>query len=559
MRKTKVAIYIRVSTHHQIDKDSLPMQRKDLIAYAKLILNTDNFEIFEDAGYSGKNTFRPGLQSMLAKIRANEFTHVLVWKIDRISRNLLDFANMYKELKDYGVTFVSKNEQFDTSTAIGEAMLKIILVFAELERNMTAERVTATMISRATNGLWNGGRVPFGYNYDYKTKQFSINKKESETVLLIHNLYEKFGSLVQITKYLNDKGYRTRANLEWSPTSLSIILKSIFYCGDYQYNMRKSGCRQNKKDPSAWVIIKNHHQKIISKDQKQRVINKLNQNLRTSKNKLYNSKRNTHIFKGLIRCGVCGFFYTSTSYFHKKDKHKYSRYFCPSSRHSAKRCNNISVTDSTIGDFVLNYISNILNAKKEIQNISSLLDLQKQLLKGTTFSYIKNINEDDLNEIFLLISKKSKNKNLLFDLTTSKSSIRKRINSLQKKREKETRALKRLTQLYLYDDNSISESNFINQKEKILESIEEIDIELNSEQINNTISDKDFIKQASNFIVTKNLSSKHFISYNRLAISVDKEIIKNFIESLIDQITVKDGKVKSITFKNGLSQSFNFK
>lgn len=157
--KARVAIYVRVSTLYQVDKDSLPMQKKDLIAYASLILNTDDYVIFEDAGYSGKNTDRPKFQEMMSQIRQGVFTHLLVWKIDRISRNLLDFASMYNELKELGVIFVSKNEQFDTSTAMGEAMLKIILVFAELERNMTSERVTATMISRANNGLWNGGHI----------------------------------------------------------------------------------------------------------------------------------------------------------------------------------------------------------------------------------------------------------------------------------------------------------------------------------------------------------------------------------------------------------------
>lgn len=142
--RTKVAIYIRVSTSFQVDKDSLPMQRSDLVSYAKLILDTENYEIFEDAGYSGKNTDRPAYQEMMSRVRNGEFTHILVWKIDRISRNLLDFANMYQELKDLNVTFVSKSEQFQTNTAMGEAMLKIILVFAELERNMTSERVTAS-------------------------------------------------------------------------------------------------------------------------------------------------------------------------------------------------------------------------------------------------------------------------------------------------------------------------------------------------------------------------------------------------------------------------------
>lgn len=104
----KVAIYIRVSTHWQVDKESLPVQRQDLISYCKLILNTDNYVIFEDPGYSAKNTDRPDFQRMMARVRTGEFTHILVWKIDRISRNLLDFAAMYQELKELGVTFVSK-------------------------------------------------------------------------------------------------------------------------------------------------------------------------------------------------------------------------------------------------------------------------------------------------------------------------------------------------------------------------------------------------------------------------------------------------------------------
>lgn len=140
----KAALYVRVSTNYQVDRDSLPMQRQDLINYTKLMFGIDDYVIFEDAGYSGKNTDRPEFQNMMRRIRTGEFTHLLCWKIDRISRNLLDFAAMYQELKDLNVTFVSKNEQFDTSTAIGEAMLKIILVFAELERNMTSERVTAS-------------------------------------------------------------------------------------------------------------------------------------------------------------------------------------------------------------------------------------------------------------------------------------------------------------------------------------------------------------------------------------------------------------------------------
>lgn len=129
----KAALYVRVSTKYQVDKDSLPFQRKKLKEYCKM-LDINKYEIFEDDGYSAKKTERPRFQDMMNHIRAGEFTHLIVWKVDRISRNLLDFSTMYKELKDHRVTFISMNEQFDTSTAIGEAMLKIILIFAECQQ-----------------------------------------------------------------------------------------------------------------------------------------------------------------------------------------------------------------------------------------------------------------------------------------------------------------------------------------------------------------------------------------------------------------------------------------
>ena len=216
----KAALYVRVSTNYQVDRDSLPMQRQDLITYAKLMFGIEDYVIFEDAGYSGKNTERPEFQHMMKRIRNGEFTHLLCWKIDRVSRNLLDFAAMYQELKDLNVTFVSKNEQFDTSTAIGEAMLKIILVFAELERNMTSERVTATMLSRAQNGLWNGGKVPYGYSYDKESKSFSADLEESVIVHKIFDIYTEHHSIVTVARTLNEDGYTTRANNTWSPVSI---------------------------------------------------------------------------------------------------------------------------------------------------------------------------------------------------------------------------------------------------------------------------------------------------------------------------------------------------
>ena len=240
MQKMKAALYIRVSTTHQVDKDSLPFQRSELINYAKYALNIDEYEIFEDAGYSGKNTDRPKYQEMMNRVKKGEFTHLLVWKIDRISRNLLDFCAMYDEIKGYGVTFVSKNEQFDTSSAMGEAMLKIILVFAELERKLTAERVYSIMLSRAEKGLWNGANVPLGYKYD-KIKKFPVpDAEESKTITLIFNKYLDEKSAIHVMKYLNDENIITKRGGKWTSKTVTDIIRNPFYKGTYRYNYRES-------------------------------------------------------------------------------------------------------------------------------------------------------------------------------------------------------------------------------------------------------------------------------------------------------------------------------
>ncbi|MCC8066386.1 MAG: recombinase family protein, partial [Clostridiales bacterium] len=312
-RIIKVAIYIRVSTTYQIDKDSLPMQRKDLIAYCTLILGTENYEIFEDAGYSGKNTDRPAFQEMMQRIRNGEFTHVLVWKIDRISRNLLDFAEMYEELQALRVTFVSKNEQFDTSTAIGEAMLKIILVFAELERNMTSERVTATMIARANNGQWNGGRIPFGYDYNPETCTFSNREDEAKVCRILKDDYISNKSLTHTARLLNDSGFKTRAGVNWTPTAVWIIASSPFYAGIYRYNRYKGMENRTINPEDEWVMVADHHPAIFTLEEHETMAS-----IRSNNSRNFNSpgreirSRNVHIFSGIAYCGKCGRRMTST-------------------------------------------------------------------------------------------------------------------------------------------------------------------------------------------------------------------------------------------------------
>lgn len=559
----RVAIYIRVSTTHQIDKDSLPMQRQDLIAYAKLMLNTDDYVIFEDAGYSGKNTDRPKFQEMMSQIRQGAFSHLLVWKIDRISRNLLDFATMYKELKDLGVVFVSKNEQFDTSTAMGEAMLKIILVFAELERNMTSERVTATMISRASNGQWNGGRVPYGYNYDYETKDFSTNPIEAEIVHLIHDKYEEMRSLVRESRYLNEKGLRTRAGNLWNPVSLHIILHNIFYCGDYRYNVLKEGDRQKVKDESEWITVEDHHDSIISREQKERVIAMLDANKRLDrKRNTYQSEKYVHVFAGLLYCGNCGKPMGATPAAAKKDW-QYSKYTCPTRRKLASACNGKFTSDPIAGEFVFNYVLNMLNVQKNFAGIHSPEELQAALLIGNTFSYIDHIDEDGLNDLFNMLSS-GKIKGTVFGKSAKlkKKKVVSELSKLRNEKQKIERALDRLTKLYLYAEDAMPESEFIIQKSKLTEALDEVNEQIgfsNTDEWNQSVSDEEFVRRASEFIIAQKLTDRNYVSYKRLATSVDTSVIKTFVQSIIDSIIMDAGQVKQIIFKNGLSHTFIFK
>lgn len=562
----RVAIYIRVSTLHQIDRDSLPMQRQDLISYAKLMLGTDDVVIYEDAGYSGKNTARPKFQEMMSQLRTGTFTHLLVWKIDRISRNLLDFAEMYQELKDLGVTFVSKNEQFDTSTAMGEAMLKIILVFAELERNMTSERVTATMISRANNGQWNGGRIPYGYKYDPEEQVFSFDSNEYNVAHLIHDKYEELRSLVYLARYLNEHGYRTRAGNDWSPVSLDIILRSVFYCGDYQYNRLREGDRQRPKDKSEWITIQDHHPAIVSREQKERILALLESNRRLKSFRKSGKSKYTHIFSGLLICGNCGQPMTSSiSTVKKSTGRRYSLYFCPTHRKSKKWCTGKSTSDPIVGEFVFNYILNMLNAQKTFSPDTSIQDLEKQLLSGDTFSKIAAIEPDGLQDLFHTLRAGSV-KGEIFgkDIKIkTKSEPQLQLSKLKKEKIRLERAIDRLNKLYLYSEKAMPEVEYLTQKMQLSSSLEEIEDKLaflaSEDNLQQSITDDEFIAKASNFILSQKLTGRSYISFQSLSATVSPEVLDSFLSSIIDNIVFKDGVVHSITFRNGLSHTFIYK
>jgi len=563
-QKNRVAIYIRVSTQMQIDKDSLPMQRKDLIAYSELILNTTDYEVFEDAGYSGKNTDRPEFQRMMSQLRTGAFTHLLVWKIDRISRNLLDFATMYNELKDLGVTFVSKNEQFDTSTAMGEAMLKIILVFAELERNMTSERVTATMISRANNGQWNGGRIPFGYNYDPIERAFSINDAEADLVRFMHDWYERERSLVRLARELNDAGHKTRLGYSWTPTAIDIILRNIFYCGDYLYNVHKDASRQKVKDESEWVTVRDHHPAIVSREQKDRIISimEANQRLRKERGQYDYRVKHIHVFGGILYCAKCGSMMYSSPV-GKRDGWPHSIYHCPSRRKSINLCDQTTISDTKVGEFIFNLVLNMLNAQASFTSDMTSEQLQSRILCGEPFKNISCINRDDLEHLRSLLLSGKMQGSIYGKATDIKKPPREAagISKLKSRRQKTVRALERLRNLYLYSDDALSEKDFILEREKLEEELDEIDqqIAIYENEPGNAPDDDIFIQKSSEFIISKNLQGRNYIYYKRLAQSVEPSVLQAFIRQILEKAVLEDEDFKSVTFKNGIELRFEYK
>ena len=561
----KVAIYIRVSTQYQVDRASLPVQREELIAYCKYVLGIDNFEVFEDPGYSAKNTDRPDYQRMINRVRTGEFSHILVWKIDRISRNLLDFAAMYAELKKLGVTFVSKNEQFDTSSAMGEAMLKIILVFAELERNMTSERVSAIMLSRANGGVWNGGKVPFGYSYDKEQKVFHVLDDEAKVVLYIYDLYESIQSLTTVAKQLNEKGIRSRTGKPWNPVTVRTMLTNPFYAGTYRYNYRDESSRTYAVKPKdEWVMVEDHHPAIVTRERQNHIAGILEKHRRSNFDGRTYQRKNTHIFGGLLRCGYCGSMMSATSDRARSDGWRPSQYLC-TRRRRFNDCTNKYITDMTIGPFVFNFIANMIRASKSFGKSTSIETLEKKLLRGEALSSVDHIGRPGLEELYNHL--RSGFSEMPFDAPSaaaaeSAANIQERELLLSEKRRLE-RALNRLRTLYLYSDDSMPEKDYIVERKQLTDSLDEVDAKLEAaEKVAAdaiSLSDEEFMAKASYFILSQQLQDKRFIDYERFIRKIDPKIVKDFLNSIATNFCIKDGLTTSILFRNGLELQFFYK
>ena len=228
-----VSLYIRVSTDRQAKEgDSLEEQESELKKYC----DYRGFRIHHiliEKGKSGGNTNRPEYQKLIKDIEAKKIDAVVVKKLDRLSRSLLDFEQLMTTMQANGVEFISLRESFDTTTAMGKAMLRIALVFAQLEREQTSERLRDVFSFRASQGLFNGGVRPYGYTT--VNKELIPALKEKQVMEIMIKQFLELKSTTQVARFLNDNGHRTRSGKLWGKRKLTQLLQNPIYTGQVKW------------------------------------------------------------------------------------------------------------------------------------------------------------------------------------------------------------------------------------------------------------------------------------------------------------------------------------
>lgn len=311
----KVLIYVRVSTNNQAEEGySIDMQIEKLKAYC-ISRNWIIDGIYSDPGYSGSNTNRPGLNALIQKVNSKKSDFVLVYKLDRLSRSQKDTLYLIEDVfLPNGVNFVSLQESFDTATPIGRAVLGLLSVFAQLERENIKQRTMMGRSGRAKDGFWHGGGTdPIGY--DYIDGELVINKEEADQVRMVYEMYAAGHTL----SFIRDRmeGYTTKHG-DWQHIgTITNVLDNELYNGTVHF--------QDIRSPDS-------HNAIIDGDLFSKV-----RNMRERNKKLkYGDKESCHLLTGMLYCRECG-----GRYFAKKNPNGSYKYLC----HSRAKVNKKMVKD----------------------------------------------------------------------------------------------------------------------------------------------------------------------------------------------------------------------
>jgi site-specific DNA recombinase len=248
IKAVRCAIYTRVSTDHGLDQEfnSLDAQYDAASAYIKSQAHAGWTLIrsrYDDGGYSGGSTDRPDLQRLLDDIRVWKLDVIVVYKVDRLTRSLADFAKLVELFDAHGVSFVSVTQQFNTTTSMGRLTLNVLLSFAQFEREVTSERIRDKIAASKRKGLWVGGTLPLGYHM--KDDKVTVIGDEAERVRLIYRRYLELGGVNALVRDLRERNIRTKSRLlatgatrggvHFGRGSLFYLLRNRFYIGEVKY------------------------------------------------------------------------------------------------------------------------------------------------------------------------------------------------------------------------------------------------------------------------------------------------------------------------------------
>ncbi len=247
-KAVRCAIYTRVSTEHGLDQEfnSLDAQYEASSAYIKSQAHAGWILIrsrYDDGGYSGGSTDRPDLQRLLEDIRSRKIDVIVVYKVDRLTRSLADFAKLVELFDGHGVSFVSVTQQFNTTTSMGRLTLNVLLSFAQFEREVTSERIRDKIAASKRKGLWVGGPLPLGYAM--KDVKIAVVEIEAERVRMIYRRYLELGGVNALVRDLRARDVRTKVRLLatgatrggvlFGRGALFYLLRNRFYIGEVSY------------------------------------------------------------------------------------------------------------------------------------------------------------------------------------------------------------------------------------------------------------------------------------------------------------------------------------
>jgi site-specific DNA recombinase len=354
-RMLRCAIYTRKSTEEGLEQEfnSLDAQRDSGENYIKAQVEEGWVclpDRYDDGGFSGGNMERPALKRLMADVEAGKVDCIVVYKVDRLSRSLLDFAKMVETFDKHQVSFVSVTQLINTSTSMGRLMLNVLLSFAQFEREIISERTRDKIAAARRKGKWVGGMPLLGYNV--VESKLVVDPDEAEQVRQIFGLYLEHEGLLPVVEELEARGWRTkrwttgkgtvRGGRAFDKNSLWYLLTNITYVGKLRY----------KKEVHA-----GEHEAIIDGELWQRVQSKLQRNGRTGGAMVRN--KFGAILKGMIHCVPCGCAMSPTHATRDGTK-RYRYYVCLSAQKRGwQSCPSQSIPAGELERFVVEQIKDI--------------------------------------------------------------------------------------------------------------------------------------------------------------------------------------------------------